>query len=66
MDEAPRERLTITIDDTGVAIGCAGKETVDLSAAEALMLLDILRNEQDRLERIARKSSPLPFCIKLR
>ena len=44
--------------------GEAGRD-MHFTASEALMLLDILKQEEENLRKIARDSSPLPFHISL-
>jgi hypothetical protein len=59
-----RERFTIRISDRGLEIQCHDGGEVTLSAAEALMLLDILKNEESRLTKSAEASSPMPMRIR--
>jgi len=59
------EKFTISVTDRGVII--TGKEgnRMEFSAGEALMLLDILKDEEVKLRKIAQKASPLPVKIKV-
>jgi hypothetical protein len=57
------EKYTISVTDHGVVI--TGKEgnSMEFSAGEALMLLDILKEEEAELRKIAEAASPLPAKI---
>jgi hypothetical protein len=59
------EKFIIRVKDHGVII--TGKEgnSMEFSAGEALMLLDILKEEEAELRRIAEEGSPLPIKIKV-
>lgn len=61
--EEARERFTIRVSDGGLKIRCHEGGEVNLSAAEALMLLDILTNEKPELMRLAAEASPMPMRI---
>ena len=63
--EEVTEKFTISVTDRGLVI--TGKEghSLEFSAAEALMLLDILNDEETELRKIAEEASPLPVKIKL-
>lgn len=61
--EEARERFTIRVSNSGLEIRCHEGGEVTLSAAEALMLLDILTNEKPELTRLAAEASPLPMRI---
>jgi len=62
--EESTERYRITVGDGGLEIcGNKGKRFI-FSATEALMLLDILKNEEDKLRLAAEKASPLPVQIR--
>jgi hypothetical protein len=60
-----RERFTIQVSERGLEIRCHEGGEVILSASEALMLLDILKNEEERLAQAAEASSPMPMRIQL-
>jgi hypothetical protein len=55
-----RERYSITVGDTGLEIRNTEGKGLIFTAAEALMLLDILKNEEERLKLASEKASPLP------
>ncbi len=60
------EKFTIKITGTGLVIDSmaeGGKKSMSFTASEALMLLDILRNEDQKLQKMAEEASPLPFKI---
>jgi hypothetical protein len=59
------KKFTIQMTEKGVTIRGRRRKGLDFTAAEALMLLDILRNEESRLTRMAREASPLPMRITL-
>jgi len=63
--EAIAEKFIIRVKDRGVII--TGKEgnSMEFSAGEALMLLDILKEEEAELRRIAEEASPSPIKIKV-
>ncbi|MBW1681767.1 MAG: hypothetical protein JRF59_14435 [Deltaproteobacteria bacterium] len=61
-----KEKFTVTFSETGVLIREHGGATLELTAAEALMFLDILRQEEEALERMAAEASPLPFRLRAR
>ena len=59
------EKFTIRVTDHGVTI--TGKEgnSLEFNAGEALMLLDILKNEESELRKRAEEASPLSVEIKV-
>ncbi|MBN2125221.1 MAG: hypothetical protein JW821_13060 [Deltaproteobacteria bacterium] len=59
------EKFVIQMTKTGMMIRSRRGEKLRFTASEALMLLDILTEEKESLEAIARESSPLPmrFCF---
>lgn len=59
------EKFVIRMTKTGMTIRSGDGVDLRFTASEALMLLDILREEEETLETIARESSPLPmrFCF---
>lgn len=59
-----REKFTIKRTDTGVVIIDEEGKRLQFSAAEALMLLDVLKNEKSELKKIAEGEAPLPFKIR--
>ncbi len=58
--EESEERYSITVGDAGLEIRNSEGKWLSFSAGEALMLLDILKNEEERLKLAAEKASPLP------
>jgi hypothetical protein len=60
----PTERYRITVGDGGLEIQSSEGKTLIFTAAEALMLLDILKNEEERLKHLAEQASPLPIRIR--
>jgi hypothetical protein len=63
--EEPTERFSITVGDAGLEIHDSEGKGLTLTAAEALMLLDILKNEEEKLRLAAEQASPLPFRIRV-
>ncbi|MBW1784158.1 MAG: hypothetical protein JRL30_25890 [Deltaproteobacteria bacterium] len=61
--EAFTEKFTIKVADRGIIITDKGGNVLHFSAGEALMLLDILKNEEAELNRMAEAASPLPVKI---
>jgi hypothetical protein len=59
-----KEKFTISVTDTGVVIRNHEDISMEFSAVEALMLLDILKNEAKTLRRMADEASPLPIRLK--
>ena len=59
----PAERYSITVGDAGLEIGNSEGKSLSFTAAEALMLLDILKNEEEKLRIVADKASPMPVRI---
>jgi hypothetical protein len=57
------EKFTIQVSKTGVGVRSGAGQELHFTASEALMLLDILRNEEESLRRMAAEASPLPFRI---
>lgn len=63
--ENSSERYVITVGDAGLEIRDSKGKTLSLTAAEALMLLDILKNEEEKLKLLAEQASPLPIRIRV-
>jgi hypothetical protein len=61
---AAREKMTIEFTELGVSIRDAYQTALKFTASEALMLLDILKNEEDQLKNMARKASPIPITVR--
>ncbi|MFC1532028.1 hypothetical protein ACFL7M_01500 [Thermodesulfobacteriota bacterium] len=59
------EKFTISFTDKGVLIVGGEGNRLEFSAGEALMLLDVLKNEEVELRRKAEDASPLPFKIQI-
>jgi hypothetical protein len=59
-----REKMTIEFTGLGVIIRNASQAVLKLSAREALMLLDILKNEEDQLKDTVREASPIPITLR--
>jgi hypothetical protein len=55
-----REKFVIRVTEEGMEIAGGKKRSLFFSACEALMLLDILKGEEENLRRIADEASPLP------
>ncbi len=64
--ESVKEKFTIKITENGLVIIAAdecGEKHLHFSAGEALMLLDILKNEEAVLKQMSEKNSPMPMKI---
>lgn len=57
------EKFTIKVTDKGVVVIGEKGGRMEFSAGEALMLLDILKNEEVELRKMAEAASPLPLNI---
>jgi hypothetical protein len=57
------ERYRITVGDAGLEILSSEGNSLSFTAGEALMLLDILRNEEQKLKTLADKASPMSVRI---
>jgi hypothetical protein len=62
--EKSTERYSITVGEGGLEIHGTSGKSLSFSAAEALMLLDILKNEEEKLKLLAEQASPLPIRIR--
>jgi hypothetical protein len=62
--EGIEEKFTVEITESGVDIRGGDSQLLHFTAVEALMLLDILRNEEAKLKRMAEEASPIPIKIK--
>ena len=60
-----KEKFTINVSAQGVKIFGPGGKLLELTAGEALMVLDILKEEESQLKAMAKASSPLPINITL-
>ena len=63
--EGIKEKFTVEITKSGVDILGGDGQVLHFTALEALMLLDILRNEEAELKRMAEEASPIPIKIKV-
>ena len=61
--EKIKERFIIRMTDEGMEISGAKGRRMAFSACDALMLLDILKAEEERLQKIADEASPLPIRL---
>jgi hypothetical protein len=59
-----KERYRITVGDAGLEIRDSRGKGLRFTAAEALMLMDILKNEEEKLKQLADKASPLPARLR--
>ena len=59
------EKFTIKVTDRGVVVIAGNGNRMEFSAGEALMLLDILKNEEIELRKMAESASPLSLNIKV-
>lgn len=57
------EKFSVVFTDRGVLIQDIRKRTLKLSAGEALMILDILKNEEYSLREKAKADSPFQINI---
>jgi hypothetical protein len=55
------EKFIVRMTRTGMTLQGGDGSRLRFTASEALMLLDILLEERENLEVLARKSSPLPM-----
>lgn len=63
--ERVTEKFTIKITDNGVVISSGEEERLQFTASEALMLLDMLKCEEQKLRQMADEARPIPVQIKL-
>jgi hypothetical protein len=61
-DEKMKEKFVIQMTGEGMEISGGGR-SLRFTACEALMVLDILKAEEENLRRIADEASPLPLRI---
>lgn len=59
-----KERFVIRMTDEGMEIASGKRRPVRFTAREALMVLDILQQEEKNLRRIAEEASPLPVRMR--
>jgi hypothetical protein len=63
--EESTELYSITVGEGGLEIHSSEGKGLSFTAAEALMLLDILKNEEVTLKLLAERASPVPIRIRL-
>ena len=63
--EGMTEKFTVEMTESGVDILGGDGQVLRFTAVEALMLLDILKNEEVELKRMAEEASPMPIKIKV-
>ncbi len=63
--EGITEKFTVEMTKSGLNILGADRQVLHFTAVEALMLLDILKDEEAELKRMAEKASPFPPKIRL-
>lgn len=63
--EGITEKFTVEMTKSGLNILGADRQVLHFTAVEALMLLDILKDEEAELKRMAEKASPFPLKIRL-
>jgi len=56
-----REKFTIRITDSGMVVLSEEGKSLHFTAGEALMLLDILKNEEPKLKQMAEEARPMPM-----
>ena len=61
--EKIKKRFIIQMTEEGMEISSDRGRRLRFSACDALMLLDILKEEEENLRRIADEASPLPMRI---
>lgn len=61
--QGAKEHFTIEVNEKGVRIQEYGGGEVVFSPSEALMLLDILREEENSLREAAEAACPLPIRV---
>jgi len=61
-----KEKFTIKVTKKGIKIINSENQEMHFKASEALMLLDILKNEEENLRIISEKASPLPIPIRIK
>ena len=59
MGNKMKEKFTISISENCVKIDSPERDPICFTASEALMLLDILKNEEENLRNMADAASPI-------
>lgn len=62
--ESCKEKFTVNVTDRMVIITDEKGKTLSFRPSEALMLLDILKDEESELRRMADEASPMPVRIR--
>lgn len=62
--EGMNEKFTIAVEETGLVILGRDGSRMQFNPVEALMLLDILKDEEERLKKMARDASPISMEIR--
>ena len=57
------EKFTIKVTDNGVVVIGENENRMEFSAGEALMLLDILKNEEPELRKMAESATPMSLNL---
>ena len=57
------EKFTIKVTDNGVVVVGEKGNRMEFSAGEALMLLDILKNEETELRKMAESATPMSLNL---
>lgn len=57
------EKFTIKVTDKGVVVIAEKGNRMEFSPGEALMLLDILKNEEPELRKMAESESPMSLNL---
>ena len=60
-----KEKFTINVTDRMLVITDETGNALHFRPGEALMLLDILKNEESELKRLAEEASPIPVRIRV-
>ena len=63
--EGIKEKFTVEMTESGVDILGGDGQVLHFTAVEALMLLDILQNEEAELKRMAEEASPISIKIRI-
>jgi len=61
--EGINEKFTITVEEKGLVILGGDGSRIQFTAVEALMLLDILKDEEGKLKEMAQDASPISMWI---
>ena len=61
--EGMNEKFTISVEEEGLVILGGDGSRMQFTASEALMLLDILKDEEERLRKMAQDASPISMKI---